>query len=243
MIRERYDGLDLALRGVEQMEHEEKRTHVRDIGATTLDLEAPGPVEPTPSTGLAPLPARLAAPEAVPPGSGLSIPRALAAATVISIVCALGTWVAPRVHRSAAPKPVNPLVRKGLPDPALTPGEAGAPVREATDIPVEARDQVLADYGVPAGDPGYVVCRLIPTTLGGSDNPRNLFATTPWFGKLKARLDKRLTELVRSREITAEHARRELQTNWIKAVHGYYVRNYGHLDEQKAKQAEDTLPW
>jgi hypothetical protein len=114
---------------------------------------------------------------------------------------------------------------------------------EDREVPQEVQDRVFALYGLDPGDPKYRINRLVPATLGGTDSPRNLFPATPWFTDLKKRLDKRLTELVNSQELSLQHARRELTGNWVQAMHGYYIRNYGHADPQKAKETEDQLGW
>jgi hypothetical protein len=243
MIKDPIDGLELALRAVDELERERHPAPL-DIGSITLDLD---PVPRTPE-GLRVLPPP--ASPAVPPAARIP---GWAANAVLGIGLAAALAVAGFVfwpkgtHAQQAPAVtgLNPLVRKGLPDPLLTPGhfQEGAAVPADAPIPLDTQVEVLRAYGVTAGDTQYVVLRLIPPTLGGIDAPKNLFVTTPWFADLKARLDSRLTELVTARQISADHAREDLTRNWVQAVHGYYVRNYGHGDKEAARRKEDELRW
>lgn len=135
----------------------------------------------------------------------------------------------------------------GHPDPALTPGErigvVGRADRTPRPIPSEVRSAVLKAYGITAEDKRQVLCRLIPTSLGGTDSPKNLFPTTPWFSDLKTRLDRRLTQLVAEGKMSVEEAEKELTTDWIASSHRHYVRNYGENDSQAARKVEDTNKW
>jgi hypothetical protein len=131
----------------------------------------------------------------------------------------------------------------GLPDPTLTPGERVSTPQASDPIPEATAKQVLAAYKVSDDPKRNVLCRLIPASLGGTSNPKNLFPTTPWFADLKARLDKYLTGQVKAGKMTAEQAEKELKNNWIQAVHTYNIRNYGVNDAAKAKETEDKLRW
>ena len=137
----------------------------------------------------------------------------------------------------------EPVRSKGLPDPKLTPGEREPRPRKRSAITPAAQQKVLRAYGIDSGDTQPVVCRLIPPEIGGTDSPKNLFVTTPWFAGLKARLDKKLVALVESKEITAEQAEKDLKRDWVKAAHKYYVRNYGEGDRAAAKKKEDENRW
>ncbi len=144
---------------------------------------------------------------------------------------------------SDASAPPQAADRKGLPDPALTPGERDSKPHKRSNVPPAAQKQVLDAYGVPPGDTRFVVCRLIPPEIGGTNNTPNLFATTPWFANLKARLDSKLVQLVNSKQITPDQAVADLKSNWVKAAHKHYVRNYGEGTKAGAKQKEDQLRW
>jgi hypothetical protein len=150
----------------------------------------------------------------------------------------------------AAPPPAPAIAaatgqgdHKGLPDSALTPGERSAKPNKRVSINPAVAKKVLESYRIAPGDPRSEVCRLIPPELGGTNNPANLFVTTPWFAGLKARLDEKLVQLVASKRITPEQAEADLKTNWVKASHKYYVRNYGEGDAATAKKKEDSLRW
>lgn len=143
----------------------------------------------------------------------------------------------------AALVPLNPYTTRGLPDPALTPGESGASGGTSAPIPAEVRQAVFAAYGIKPGDGKYVISRLIPSSLKGTDTPANLFPTTPWFVSLKGRLDTYLTEQVAGGKMSLEDAQKALTGNWIDATHRFYLRNYGEEDEAKARATEDQLKW
>jgi len=169
----------------------------------------------------------------------------LVAALAGTAASLLVQMVLPR-HRGILPeatpaaRTLNPLVMRGLPDPQLTPGDLGP---STGSIPPDIRQAVLVSYGISPDDPQFVLCALIPKSLGGSERSSNLFPTTRWFANLKARVDAALTAQVLSGGITAGDAMTQLKTNWIKAAHSNYVRNYGRSDASKAKAEEDRLAW
>ncbi|MGV3724887.1 MAG: hypothetical protein ACO1SX_28640 [Actinomycetota bacterium] len=168
----------------------------------------------------------------------------LVAALAGAVASLMVQVVLPRLKERTASKPppitLNPLVLRGLPDAKLTPGDLGA--NSATITP-QVRQTVLRAYGVGPEDRRFVLCPLIPKSLGGSNSSANLFPTTPWFANLKARLDRALTERVRAGRITTDQAIAELRGNWVKAAHSNYIRNYGQRDPAKARSAEDQLNW
>jgi hypothetical protein len=156
----------------------------------------------------------------------------------------------PRAAVQAPPVADQPLykspseyAKKGLPDPKLTPGERGPVGAESDKVSAEVEAKVFASYGLDPNDGRYVLNRLIPRTLDGTANAANLYPSTPWFRDLKKRLDKKLTQLVRSNQLTVKQAEADLRENWVMAVHKHYVRNYGAGDQQKAKEIEETVPW
>jgi hypothetical protein len=146
------------------------------------------------------------------------------------------------VASTSTPKTVgNP--EKGMPDSVLTPGDQDRAAATSAPPPEDVRTRVMKLYGLDPSNRRYVLCQLIPEAFGGTNRPANLFPTTPWFTDLKGRLDRRLTELVAAGTITEKQAITELRTNWVAAVHGHYVRNYGHQDHDNARKTEDTLRW
>lgn len=133
--------------------------------------------------------------------------------------------------------------KPGQPDPALTPGHRQDTVRAGGAIPQSVREQVFQSYGIDLADKKHVLVRLIPVSLGGTEEPANLFPTTPWFLELKTRLDKQLAEKVSRGEMGVEQAVGELKADWIAAAHRHHVRNYGHNDKDAARQTESKLNW
>jgi hypothetical protein len=138
------------------------------------------------------------------------------------------------------------MTRKpGRPDPRLTPGHRLAHARTEVKVSEATRLQVLQAYGIdPAGEGAkLVMVRLIPATLGGTEEPANLFPTTPWFVDLKLRLDRYLAGEVRQGRMTVEEAEKVLTDDWVAALHRYHLRNYGHTDADAARQTEQKLAW
>jgi hypothetical protein len=152
---------------------------------------------------------------------------------------------------SGAPRPAidRPIpapafyIAKGLPDPALTPGQVDSKTPGSEKVADVARRQVFESYGLDPSDPKYVLAHLVPPALGGTDDSSNLFPLTPWFGDLKVRCDKKMAELVATGTITAQQAEAEIKTNWISAMHVHYVRNYGASTAQEARNEEENRSW
>jgi hypothetical protein len=150
-------------------------------------------------------------------------------------------------HTASAAGMRRPAVRKlraGMPDPALTPGDASDGRRvEAVTVPASTAATVLRAYGIDPTDTRYMVCRLVPAALGGTNQTSNLFPLTDWFAELKARLDRRLVELVMCGRLPEEAARREIESDWLRAAHRYGVRNYGFRNRSEARSVERDLKW
>ncbi len=186
----------------------------------------------------------------------LARPSVLAAMLTAVLAAILSAVYLNRPDTVAAPSPAttivdvrNEWVKRGLPDPALSPGEhTGRGLRSFTKantqvIPAKVQRTVLKAYGIRSDDKRFVVCYVIPPTLGGTSAVKNLFPTTPWFSNLKSRLDLHLVEMVKGGKLSVAKARQEETTNWVKAVHRYSVRNYGQTSRSKAQQVEDKIRW
>ena len=145
------------------------------------------------------------------------------------------------VSQSAGPEAPEP--HRGLPNPAITPGERTPQANKRGALNAEVVKKVKEAYGAQPGDVRSEVVRLIPPELGGTDNLKNLFLTTPWFAGLKSRLDQKLIGLVKSGQITVQQAEADLTLNWVRATHKHYVRNYGAGDRAAARKIEDTNRW
>jgi hypothetical protein len=150
---------------------------------------------------------------------------------------------APETPAPPTASAASECLKRGLPDPQLTPGTHTADIETENTIPEPVRQSVFAAYGLPLTDRKYVLCRLIPLGLHGTNAPQNLFPTTPWFATLKKRLDKELIALVEAKKITLRQAQSELTSNWVQSMHGHYIRNYGVSDAEKARLIEDSLSW
>jgi hypothetical protein len=147
-----------------------------------------------------------------------------------------------------------PERQPGLPDPTRTPGQAAdssevpatatALAAAPPNISAEIRQEVLRAYGIAETDASkHVLCYLIPPSLNGTMSAANIFPTTPWFGDLKRRLDRQLTQKVVVGEVTLARAQEELKANWVAAAHRHYVRNYGADNPDEARKIENRLNW
>jgi hypothetical protein len=105
----------------------------------------------------------------------------------------------------------------------------------------ELEERVRSAYRLNPGDDRSAVCRLIPASLGGTNDPRNLFPLSPWFAELKARVDARLTERVQAGALFRADAIRALREDWILAAHTHGVRNYGSDDPREVQSWERAL--
>lgn len=195
-------------------------------------------------------------PTAVPPATPAPRPRRYLLWTALLLVlCSTAYVVVRRVSSRApaslsvvsAPKnempPVSGFPLRGLPDPALTPGEQDEARFADMKIAPEVRRGVFTRYGLAQDDRHFVLCRLIPYSLHGTNNPANLFPTTPWFAELKGRLDRFLTTQVSEQKMTISEARTILTTHWVKALHTYNIRNYGESDADRAREIDEMLGW
>jgi hypothetical protein len=148
--------------------------------------------------------------------------------------------------QASATTPITPTrgnPEKGLPDSGLTPGDQDRSFATSAPPAEEVRTQVMRAYGLDPANRRYVLCQLIPEAFGGTNRPANLFPTTRWFVDLKRRLDLKLAALVAEGSLTEKQAIMEIKTNWITAVHGHYVRNYGHGNPNAARKTEENLKW
>lgn len=175
------------------------------------------------------------------PFTAIALVVLVAAAT--SLTATIGYLrLMPQRAAIATPPSLN-YVSKGLPNPALTPGDRGPAPLLSFRLGDDLRQQVFKEYGLNGADPKYTVCMLIPGSLGGTTELKNLFPTTRWFADLKVRLDKKLTDEVNSGALTMAQAEAELKADWIKAMHRHGVRNYGAHDRAASDKIEKTLNW
>lgn len=236
-------------------------------GQTTGPDSPPGespafrPVVPGP---LPPAPPPMASPMASPsPRSGRSVPVAAWIGLALALAIPVGFFIGNSINgqRAVATTPPTPVAREttgnttvetgamlrkpGMPDPRLTPGDRLPQARAEVKVSEATRLQVLQAYGIDPSGEGQkmVMVRLIPAALGGTEEPANLFPTTPWFVDLKVRLDRYLTGEVKKGKMTVEEAEKILTTNWVAALHRYNIRNYGYTDPNTAKKTEEKLAW
>ena len=117
-----------------------------------------------------------------------------------------------------------------LPNPALTPGDRLEVTQEgvcgvyysspANKIPITLKRQTFDRYAVKPGAVGYNVDHLIPTSLGGTNSPKNLWPQSlsgEWNYHMKNRLESTLKKMVCRKEIALETAQKEIAEDWITA--------------------------
>jgi hypothetical protein len=125
-----------------------------------------------------------------------------------------------------------------LPNATLTPGDAISGLtaeqvcvpgyaRSVRDVPVAIRKQVFMAYGLAGNHTGYCASQegceldhLISLSLGGSNDPKNLWpesydGSSPWTAHVKDRLEDRLHAMVCSHQISLEKAQQALANDWV----------------------------
>jgi len=125
------------------------------------------------------------------------------------------------------------------PDPLLTPGSCLPIPLHAVwkpidfqsisipSVPFALRQQVCLGYGIVYSRYGYKMYKinyLIPFGLGGLSDIKNIWPQPirgQWNCHDKDRLERRLCELVCSRQLLLEQAQKEISTDWIAAYRKY----------------------
>lgn len=118
-----------------------------------------------------------------------------------------------------------------LPNPKLTPGDALRVTRDDLcdhkyedlddSTPVTVKDQVFKRYGIRMGGPeSYNIDHLIPVSLGGSNDVKNLWPqplSGEWNHQKKNKLEDHLHKLVCQGELDLKTAQREIASDWVSA--------------------------
>jgi hypothetical protein len=137
--------------------------------------------------------------------------------------------------------PVLAGEQHSVPNPKLTPGDVSPnvtakdicappqPNKKPQYVSAEVQQKVYAAYGLPEGNrtgycytpEGCSLNRLIPMTLGGTNDPKNLWVQPNdqaiWNSHIKTELETRLHEMVCQGEITLGEAQQAIATDWITA--------------------------
>lgn len=126
-----------------------------------------------------------------------------------------------------------------VPNMRLTPGDTQPNLTEA-DVckpdfgklrvpPAELQRKIFAAYGLPEGNrtgycetaDGCAINRLIPASLGGTNDPRNLWPLSldahEWNVSAKKMLEEKLHELVCHGELSLADAQSAIAKDWISA--------------------------
>jgi hypothetical protein len=84
------------------------------------------------------------------------------------------------------------------------------------------KDEVYAEYGIPAGQRHlYRIDHLVPLELDGRNSIRNLWPQRIEASRAKDRLENALHSMVCAGQITLVSAQRAIRTNWVRAYHRY----------------------
>jgi hypothetical protein len=132
-------------------------------------------------------------------------------------------------------------LRKGLPDPRITPGDRDLNGTRPTPISADSKLRAFKAYGVDPQDKHFQVTRLIPASLSGTNQPENLFVISIWYAGLKVRVDKAIADKVHSGTITAEQAEEQLKSNWLDAIHKPYLSELKIDDSNAARNTLSNL--
>ena len=124
-----------------------------------------------------------------------------------------------------------------VPDPTMTPGAVRTTdareicshgTRELRHWSRDQDNQIMAEYGLPPGPhPDFEIDHLIPLSIGGSDENRNLWpeprrSIEPvWNAERKDQLEWRLRELVCSGGVDIAEAQRAIAEDWTEAYKRY----------------------
>jgi hypothetical protein len=105
----------------------------------------------------------------------------------------------------------------------------------APAIPAAVAQQIFNRYGIRDPRPrSYEVDYLIPPSLGGSSDPRNLwpqpYAAGVWNARVKDALEDHLRGLVCSGQLDLATAQRDLARDWIAAYKKYFRTTQPLLD-------------
>jgi hypothetical protein len=120
-------------------------------------------------------------------------------------------------------------LKKGLPDPRITPGDRDVNGIRPKPISAESKAAAFQAYGIDPQDKRFRVARLIPASLSGTNNPGNLFPVTVWYWNLKAKVDKAISDKVHSGTITAIQAEEQIKSNWVESIRQPYLQSF-HFD-------------
>jgi hypothetical protein len=84
------------------------------------------------------------------------------------------------------------------------------------------KDQVYAEYGIPAGQRyRYRIDHLVPVALDGGNSAGNLWPQLVRASYAKDRLEVILHSMVCAGQITLTGAQRAIKANWVHAYHRY----------------------
>lgn len=101
--------------------------------------------------------------------------------------------------------------------------------RSVRDVSQKTKKLVFHTYGIDPKKDKYEIDHLIPLSLGGSNDVKNLwpqsYTTTPFNAFKKDVLENRLHDLVCSDKITLDDAKSAIVNDWVRAYHDYVLQH------------------
>ena len=222
LVREHLNRCDTCRMRKDQLTRAAREFEMAYRGLKTPSIDAPRSF----------LIARLGQPKSAPGGW----PRILltAAAAVLIGIAVREAWPVRTSYADFAPVPgLTPGATRDISrDSVCADGQDRAELRRVAH---DVAQQVFLRYGIQSPSPRtYEIDHLIPTDLGGSEDPRNLwpqpYARGVWNARVKDALEERLRTLVCDGRIDLATAQRELARDWIGAYKRYFQTDKPLLD-------------
>lgn len=160
-------------------------------------------------------------------------PRTAAAVTLALACVAAGYGLAGLRHRHPPAPAIAECVPRAdgtLPDPRCTPGvvdgtvtremlcDGRHPTSQRRDVPDGVRDAVLRDYGYDPDTFEGELDHLIPLSLGGGNQPRNLWPQPGRIPNPKDAVENRLRREVCAGRRSLDDAQHAIATDWREAA-------------------------
>ncbi len=143
------------------------------------------------------------------------------------LICGLMFWKSGRVLHYQGPAPVAALTPGAIQPISIGAMCAAVDDDQQTQVDAALAQTVFDRYGITNPKPrAYEVDFLIPPSLGGSSDPRNLwpqpYEAGVWNARIKDALEDRLRMLVCEKRLDLATAQADLADNWITAYKKYF---------------------
>lgn len=129
--------------------------------------------------------------------------------------------------------PIRPImsITPGDIDPKATIEKLCTPgySRSVRHVPKKKKEDVYKSYGIDPKQDVYEIDHLIPLSLGGSNDKKNLwpesYTTSPFNAHKKDALEDKMHEMVCADKITLDQARKVFVEDWVRAYHDYIMQH------------------